>query len=218
MMESIDQFIQMVDPNWVPWIVFGLLLLSGIGIALGEEWVIIPAAAIVAKGDMPVWPTLLAAYFGVVCGDFIWFFVCTKFGTKILHIKWFKKLFHPKRMLQAKYQFDRRGAWVIVFARFIPGSRTPTIAVAGIMHMPFFQFAIPTLVCCLITAPAQFFAGWWFADILQAEDKLSSITRLLGLVMVVVASVLLYKLWSRRKASGESVPRAKASWLRRFRK
>jgi len=218
MMEYIDQLIQMVDPNWIPWIVFGLLLLSGIGIALGEEWVIIPAAAIVSNGEMPIWPTLLAAYFGVVFGDFIWFFVCSKFGTKILDIKCFKKLFHPKRMLQAKYQFDRRGAWVIVFARFIPGSRTPTIAVSGMMHMPFVKFAIPTVLCCLITAPVQFFVGWWFADIFQAEDKLSSITKLVGLVMVVFAAVLVYKLWSRRKGSGQSVPRAKASWLRRFRK
>jgi membrane protein DedA with SNARE-associated domain len=218
MEEWINQLFSMIDPTWGPWVVFGLLLLSGIGIPLGEDIIIIPAGMIVAHGQMPLVPTLLAAYFGVVCGDLLWFIVCSKFGTKILHKKWFKRFIHPKRMLQVKYQFDKRGAWVIVLARFIPASRTTTITVAGLMHMPFFKFALPTLVCCLITAPAQLFAGWWIAESLQAKSSVELIVRLLGLVMVVVAVVWAYRLWSSHRASGKSVPRARASWLRRFKK
>ena len=218
MEEWINQLFSMIDPTWGPWVVFGLLLLSGIGIPLGEDIIIIPAGMIVAHGQMPLVPTLLAAYFGVVCGDLLWFIVCSKFGTKILHKKWFKRFIHPKRMLQAKYQFDKRGAWVIVLARFIPASRTTTITVAGLMHMPFFKFALPTLVCCLITAPAQLFAGWWIAESLQAKSSVELIVRLLGLVMVVVAVVWAYRLWSSHRSSGKSVPRARASWLRRFKK
>ena len=137
MEEWINQLFSYVDPTWGPWVVFGLLLLSGIGIPLGEDIIIIPAGMIVAHGEMPLWPTLLAAYCGVVCGDLLWFMVCTKFGTRIIHKKkWFKRFIHPKRMLQAKYQFDKRGAWVIVLARFIPASRTttPQYAASNVGH------------------------------------------------------------------------------------
>ncbi|MBC8310109.1 MAG: DedA family protein [Planctomycetes bacterium] len=212
----IDQLLSMVDPVWGPWVVFGLLLLSGIGIPLGEDIIIIPAGILVQQEALPLWPTLVAAYFGVVCGDLLWFIVCSKLGTRLLHKKWFKRFVHPRRMLQVKYQFDVRGIWVIVLARFIPASRTTTITVAGIMHMKFWKFAVATIICCLLTAPMQLFAGWWIGKSLQSESIVETIFRLLGLVMVVFGLVWAYRLWSQHRRSGRRVPRAKVSWLRRF--
>jgi membrane protein DedA with SNARE-associated domain len=82
--------------------------------------------------------------------------------------------------------------------------------------MNFWKFSTATVVCCLITVPMQLFAGWWIADSLQAKSTVELILRLLGLVMVVIAAVWTYKLWSSHSKSGEKVPRAKASWLRYF--
>jgi len=212
----IDQLIAGVDPTYGPWIVYGLLLLSGVGIPLGEDIIIIPAGMLVQQGALPLWPTLLAAYAGVVSGDMLWFLVCYKFAVRLVHKKWFKRIVHPKRMLQVKYQFDVRGVWVIVLARFIPASRTTTITVAGMMHMKFWKFAVATLICCLITAPMQLFAGWWIADSLQAKSMVELVIRLLGLVVVVVAFILAYRLWSSHRQSGKATPRARASWLRYF--
>jgi membrane protein DedA with SNARE-associated domain len=212
----INDLMGLVDPVWGPWIIFSLLLLSGIGIPLGEDIIIIPAGMLVQQEALPVWPTLAAAYFGVVCGDILWFTVCTKLGTRIVHKKWFKRLVHPKRMLQVKYQFDVRGAWVIVLARFIPASRTTAITVAGMMHMPYWKFITATATCVLITAPMQLFAGWWIAESLQAKSTVELIVRLTGLVMVVIAGVWVYRLWSSYKKGGTKPPRASASWLRYF--
>ena len=209
----IDQLLE-----YGPWVVFGLLLLSGVGIPLGEDIIIIPAGMLVAHGELPLAPTLFAAYFGVVAGDLLWFVICSNLGTRISHSRWFKRIVHPKRMLQIKYQFDVRGVWVIVLARFIPASRTTTITVAGMMHMPFWKFMLATVLCCLITAPMQLFAGWWIADSLQAESTIEIIIRLLGLVMVVIALVWGYRLWSSYKQGGKAPPRASAKWLRYFSK
>ena len=68
----IDQLFALVDPEWGPWIIFGLLLLSGLGIPLGEDIIIIPAGILVGLGDLPLVPTLIGAYGGVVCGDLLW--------------------------------------------------------------------------------------------------------------------------------------------------
>jgi len=212
----IDQLFTMVDPTLIPWIVFGLLLLSGVGIPVGEDIVIIPAGFLFGHGEVPLVPLLFASYFGVVCGDLMWFTVCSRLGTRILHRKWFKRIVHPRRMLQVKYQFDNRGAWVIVFARFIPASRTTTITVAGMMHMKFWKFAVTTMSCVLLTAPMQLFAGWWIAQSLQSESTVELIFRLIGLVMVCIAIWWTYRLWSRHRRSGKRTPRAHASWLRHF--
>ena len=118
-------------------------------------------------------------------------------------------------MLQVKYQFDVRGVWVIVLARFIPGSRTTAITVAGMMYMAFWQFLLASAVCCLITVPMQIFAGWWIAASLQAESTVETIFRLIALVMVVVFVIWGYRLWSSHRASGGKTPRARARWLRK---
>tara|TARA_X000000368_G_C22915906_1_gene660783 strand:+ start:79 stop:747 length:669 start_codon:yes stop_codon:yes gene_type:complete len=213
-MESwIDQLIGGVNPTVGPFIVCGLLLLSGIGIPISEDIIIIPAGMLVQQGALPLLPTVLAAYFGVVCGDLLWFIVCSKLGHRLLHKKWFKRMVHPKRMLQVKYQFDVRGIWVIILARFIPASRTSTIAVAGMMHMKFWKFASATAVCCLLTAPMQLFAGWWIADSIASKSTVELVVRLVGLAMVVVAFAWGYRLWSKHRKSGNNIPRAQISWL-----
>jgi len=212
----IDQLVAGVDPFWGPWIVYGLLLLSGVGIPLGEDIIIIPAGMLIQQHALPLWPTLIASYAGVVCGDLLWFTVCSKLGARLVHRKWFKRVVHPKRMLQVKYQFDVRGAWVIVLARFIPASRTTAITVAGMMHMNFWKFSMATALCCLITVPMQLFAGWWIADSLQAKSIIELVLRLLGLLMVVVAALWVYRLWSSHRKSGKKIPRASVSWLRHF--
>ena len=214
----INGIITSVGPDWVPWVVFGLLLLSGVGIPLGEDIIIIPAGILVQQSaDLHLWPMIFAAYAGVVLGDILWLTVCSKLGTRLVHKKWFKRIAHPKRMLQVKYQFDVRGVWVIVLARFIPASRTTTITVAGMMHMKFWKFALATIVCCIVTAPAQLFAGWWIASSIdKSESTIELILRLLGLVMIVIAVVWFYRLWSSHRKSGNSIPRANAAWIQHF--
>ena len=112
--------------SYGPLAVFCLLMLSGFGIALGEDIITIPAGVFIAAGHMDFWPTLIAAYAGVVLADWLWFWICSNYGTRLLHQRWFKRLVHPRRMLEIKHQFERRGVWLIVFARFIPSSRTTT--------------------------------------------------------------------------------------------
>ena len=214
----ISEIITNVGPFWVPWVVFGLLLLSGFGIPLGEDIIIIPAGILLQQsGELSWWSMLLATYAGVVLGDLLWFSVCAKLGTRFIHKRWFRRIAHPRRMLQLKYQIDVRGVWVIVLARFIPASRTTTITVAGLMHMKFWKFTLATALCCLITAPAQLFTGWWIATSFdKSESVMELILRLLALVMVVVAIVWFYRSWSRYRKKGVRVPRARASWLRHF--
>ena len=105
-----------------PLAVFVLLMLSGFGIPLGEDFVVIPAGILIAQDEFRLVPTMLAAYFGVVLADFTWFWIISRYGTLLLHKRGFRRMIHPRRLLQAKHQLDRRGAWMIVFARFIPGS------------------------------------------------------------------------------------------------
>ncbi|MCH7602513.1 MAG: DedA family protein [Planctomycetes bacterium] len=200
-----------------PIAVFALLMLSGFGIPLGEDFVVIPAGILIARGEFPLVATMLSAYFGVVIADFLWFWIISRYGTLLLHKRGFRRMVHPRRLLQAKHQLDRHGAWMIVFARFIPGSRASAITVAGMLHMPFWKFALATASCVLLTVPLQLGLGMLIEKGLGTEDTAQTFLRLFGLVMLLLAVLLFWKMYRNYRASRKGAPRARAAWLRRFR-
>jgi membrane protein DedA with SNARE-associated domain len=199
------------------WAVFVLLMLSGIGIPLGEDLVIIPAGVLVNHGHLPPWSTLAAAYLGVVLSDIMWFLVCRHYGTPLLHKKWFKRLVHPRRLLEAKHQMEQRGAWMIVMARFIPASRTTAITVAGMLHLPVWKFILATSCCVCITAPLQLGAGWLIGQGIGSQSAAGSVKVIIGLIVMSVAVAIGANIYRQHRAGKQRVPRAKVRWLKRFR-
>lgn len=197
-----------------PWAMIALLLASGFGIPIGEEVVNIPAGIFVGRGDLAITSTYVAAYIGVLGGDFLWFSICRTLGKKVLHRRWFKKLAHPKKLLQVKHQFDRRGAGVLVLARFIPGTRSPALTVAGILHMPWKKFTIIELIMCLVTTSLQVTLGILIGRQIAGESLSTTIFTALGVVAGIIAltSIVSWIVSGRRKSGPK--PREKMSWLR----
>lgn len=201
--------------GWLAMIV--LLLASGVGIPIGEELVNVPAGIFVGKGEMPVWSTFLAAYVGVLGGDFLWFWICARFGRRLLGVRWFRRIVHPRRVLQVKHQFDRRGAWVLLIARFIPGTRSPALTIAALMHMPLRKFIPVELVCCAITTPLQVGIGILIGRELAGQSLQTTIFTALGVIASIVALTALFNWWISSRRKGGPSPRAPIAWLRNHR-
>ena len=197
-----------------PWAMIALLLASGVGVPIGEEVVNIPAGIFVGRGDLSIASTYLAAYVGVLGGDFLWFSICRTLGKKVLRRRWFKKLAHPKKLLQVKHQFDRRGAGVLAVARFIPGTRSPALTVAGILHMPWKKFTFIELIMCAVTTSLQVTLGILIGRQIAGESLSTTIFTALGVVAGIIAltSILSWFISGRRKSGPK--PRERMSWLR----
>lgn len=212
-----EDFVATSFESFGPFAVFLLLMLSGVGIPLGEDFILIPAGFLIAQGDLDPKMTAILAYLGVVLADFTWFGLISRYGTRLLHQRWLRKMIHPRRLLQAKHQIDKRGAWMIVFARFIPGSRASAITGAAMLHLPFWKFAIATASCVLITVPLQLGLGMLIARGVRSEDTAQMIMKVIGLIMVLIVVFLVGPKIREYRNSKRGVPRAKAKWLRRFR-
>jgi membrane protein DedA with SNARE-associated domain len=212
-----EQFIMDNISTYGPVAVLLLLLLSGFGIALGEEMVTLPAGMLIAAGRMDFAVTALCAYVGVVTADLMWFSICRHYGTPLLHKPWFKRLIHPRRLLEGKHQLERRGVWLIVMARFIPSGRTSAITIAGTFRMPFWKFALATASCVLVTVPLQLTLGYLIGRGLGTEGMADLILKMIGLVVLLVAMVIVIAWWTTHRSRRRRLPRAKAAWLRRFR-
>jgi membrane protein DedA with SNARE-associated domain len=140
--------------------IFVAFIVSGVGLHLSEDLILIPAGWLAANDWRMFAEFAFAAYLGIVLGDAGWFWMCRTFGTRVMHTKVFKRLFHPRRLLEIKWQIDQRGAWVLLAARFIPGTRTPVITMCGVLHMAWWKLLLVEGTCVLITAPLQMMIGW----------------------------------------------------------
>jgi len=216
-------------PAWVedgirdygPISVFVAFIITGVGVHLSEDLILIPAGFL-AAGDPHhphrlFWEFAFWAYLGIVLGDAGWFWICRTFGTRFLHGRWFKRLMHPRRILEIKYQMDLRGAWVLLAARFIPGTRTPVITMGGLLHMRWSRFLAVELTCVLLTVPLQMGIGWVAAKAASS----AGVTRLshqiaigLGVTVACVLALWLVHAWLRHRLSRRRPPRAPAQWLR----
>ncbi len=201
-----------------PFAVFLLLMLTGIGVPLGEDLILIPAGILLGFGELhPIWMTAMFAYLGVLCSDCLWFVLCWTYGTPLLHKKWFKRAVHPRRLLEVKHQIEQRGMWVVVMARFVPGSRTPAITAAGVLHLSFWKFALATGAACLVTVPLQLGLGYFISQGVGSPESADRIKGFIAAIAVILAVLMALALWRKQRSQAKRPPRAKASWLRRFR-
>ena len=198
---------------------FGAFVISGVGLHLSEDLILIPAGWLAAH-DMKMFVHFwIWAYLGIVVGDGLWFFMCSTFGTRFLHSKWFKRVLHPRRLLEVKHQIDARGSLVLLAARFIPGTRTPVITMCGLMHMAWWKFLLVELSCVIVTVPLQMLVGVMGARAAR-QAGVTNITHqaLVGVAFTLGFVVLMYfvHLWFAARKSKKRAPRAPARWLKLY--
>lgn len=197
-----------------PWLLFGVIMLAGVGIPISEEVLIVPAGFLIERGVLPFWWTVAAAWCGVVLADLIWMLLVRRYSHKLLGIRFFRKLFHPRRVLEIKHLLDRWGIWVVVMGRILPAARTPVITAAGLAHMPVGRFLIGECIGAAKSVAWQLFVGWLIAKGLHASRHEAHVRDavFIGLGILLVAAIVWW--WRRRKRRKTHRPRAKMRWLR----
>lgn len=218
MHEAADQFVQHLFDTYGPIAVFGLLVIAGVGLHLPEDLIVIPAGWEMASGDFPIFWTIMAAYLGVTGGDTLWFFVCRRFGGRLVGTHWFRKHAHPKRILQVKELYDRYGIWVLLGSRFIPGSRTVGVAVGGLVRLSWGVFLLVELSTAVLSVGFQLGLGYAAQRGLSTSGPLHWVTIGVGATLIVTILVVIVMWYRRSKLDGGHIPRARVSWLRKLRR
>jgi membrane protein DedA with SNARE-associated domain len=199
--------------------IFVAFIVSGIGLHLSEDFILIPAGWMAAQDWALFGEFAAAAYLGIVLGDAGWFWMCRTFGTRVMHTRWFKRVFHPRRLLEIKWQIDERGAWVLLAARFIPGTRTPVITMCGLLHMAWWKLLLVEGVCVLITAPLQMMIGWLAfhaAEKAGVTDTFHQVMVAVAVTLAVVIGLWIVHKWLDARKARQRPRRASVRWLRVF--
>jgi len=102
---------------------------------LPSETIVIAAAVLAANGRLNIALVVIAAAAGGLLGDNGAYAVGNS-GLRRLADRFLRSEKSRRRLEWARSQLERRGVWIIVVARFIPGGRTATTYAAGTVGMP----------------------------------------------------------------------------------
>src|SRR5579875_2456062 len=118
----------------------GLVLLEDFGVPVPGETVLILASVYAGAGRLSVWLVGLIGFLGAVTGDNVGFAI-GHFGGRRLVERWGRYiLLTPERLDKATGFFERRGAGIIIVARFIEGLRQAIGIIAGTTEMHWLRF------------------------------------------------------------------------------
>ncbi|HET7044803.1 MAG TPA: DedA family protein [Gaiellaceae bacterium] len=144
-----EPVMELLTSPWAYAIVLGIAALDAVFPLVPSESVAITAGVLAGVGDLDLQPAIAAAAVGAFAGDSTSYALGRKVGGPAR-----RRLFHGERATRAlawaEGMLEKRGGYLIVVARFVPGGRTATTFTAGMVRFPapkFLGFAALAAIC-----------------------------------------------------------------------
>jgi membrane protein DedA with SNARE-associated domain/rhodanese-related sulfurtransferase len=185
-------------------LIFAWVLLEQLGLPLPATPVLLAAGALSATEHMNFPAALLAGASACIVADLSWFLFGKHYGSVVLRLLC-KFSLEPTTCVRRTHEsFARRGAYTLLFAKFIPGLSVVAPPVAGQSGMKLRRFLAFDAAGSLIWVGTLLLVGRLFGDILNHDPSLLNWAGRFGgalLILGVLAflAMRLYRRYSYRK-------------------
>ena len=174
-------------------IFFGMMIESTI-FPLPSELILIPAGALVARGEMSFSLVFLIAIAGTILGALINFLFAMFLGRGLVNMlvkKYGRFLFITERRLnKADSFFNEHGEITVFIGRLIPIARHIISIPAGFSRMNMLRFVIYTALGAAVWSAFLIYIGYVFWDRLEWINEQLSVLYIPILIFVLVILVL----------------------------
>ncbi len=169
---------------------FVLLILGILALPIPEETLMVVAGVLIKNGTLTVYPTLLAAYAGSMCGITLSYLLGKTAGAYLIE-RFGEKWWIGKHFQQAQQWFDRFGKWALFIGYFIPGVRHFTGFSAGMVKMTYRKFSIfayggAVVWVSLFISIGYFFGNYCFSLLEELDFDLNV------LIAIAIAVLAIY--------------------------
>ena len=193
------------------WAIGLLITLEDFGVPAPGETILIAGSLYAGAGRLNIVAVALAGFFAAVIGDNIGFAI-GHFGGRVLALRWGKYVFlTEERLDKAERFFDRRGAIVITFARFVEGLRQANGIIAGITGMHWLRFLVFNAIGAALWVgtwvTAGYFAGNHIGTIYH-YITLYSYYALIALLLLILFLVIRHLRRRHRRLAAAAAARA----------
>lgn len=213
-METIEDFTAWVDAvnsfildaagsPWVYLLLLAVCIIDGFFPPVPSETIVVALAAVAMSSGVPnLWLVIVLAAAGAVIGDNIAYAIGRSIGTT--RFRWMRRRRVAESFAWAGAKLDKRGAMLIMVARYIPIGRIAvnmTAGATGFQRVRFFWFTV--IAACswsLYWVGIGVLAGHWMEDnALLGAGLAIGIAMIIGLIVDQVSR----RLASRRSARDE---------------
>jgi membrane protein DedA with SNARE-associated domain/rhodanese-related sulfurtransferase len=182
-------------------LMFGWVLIEQGGLPIPSIPVMLAAGTMSAAHKLHVAYALPVIMLACLFADSAWYFLGRRYGGKVLNILCRFSLEAATCVDRTRGTVTKRGAFTLLFAKFVPGLSTVAAPVAGQARMSYLTFVVYDMTGTLIWAGAWLFAGRFFGDLARRSSNFFAILGRFGiaLVLLMVVALLVYRLVKRRQ-------------------
>jgi membrane-associated protein len=185
--------------DWSYLIVFTIAMLDAFFPIVPSEATAIAAGVVAGTGGLAVEIVILAAAAGALVGDNISFGIGHFLGARVER-RFFSGEKAQKRLAWARSMLDRRGGYLIVVARFIPGGRTATTFTAGLVEtFPWTRFLRYDAIACAIWGSYTVLLGYFGGRTFE-EEPWKGLLLAFGVALAVTGLIELVRHLRGRRA------------------
>jgi membrane protein DedA with SNARE-associated domain/rhodanese-related sulfurtransferase len=153
-------------------LIFGWVFLEQIGLPLPATPVLLAGGALSATEHMSFPAALLAGVVACLAADSSWFFFGRRYGNVVLRLLCRFSLESSVCVRRTHDSFGKRGAYTLLFAKFVPGLSVVAPPVAGQTGMSFGRFLLFDAGGSILWAGSLLLAGRLFGDLLNKDPHL----------------------------------------------
>lgn len=182
-------------------VLFGWVLLEQGGVPIPSVPLMLAAGTMSAAHKLHVAYALPLVMLACVIADSAWFYLGRRYGTKILNLLCRFSLEAATCVSKTQGTVIKRGAFTLLFAKFVPGLSTMAPPIAGQAGIGYVEFLIYDMAGTLIWASAWLFAGRFFGDLARRSSEFFATLAhfAVALVLLMVIAVLVYRVVKRRQ-------------------
>ena len=148
-MQFLHEGLSIIEPfvkHYGLWALFIIVYFESLGAPLPGESALVGASVLAIRGDLPIAGLFFAVWAGAVLGDSTGYLIGRVGGRRLLHrFGWLVKL-TPERLAAFEDMFARKGAYIVLGARFVVVLRQLNGLIAGSMNMPWPKFLIANAI------------------------------------------------------------------------
>lgn len=178
-----------------------LLVLTGVGLPLPEDILLLVAGALASRGNPGALVSLPLCYLAVLAGDSLLFWVARRVGPGLLARRPLRWVVTPARRARVRELLARHGAKAVFLGRHAAGLRALVFATAAIEGVRFRTFLLFDALAALLTVPAVFLVGYFFADHLARVEHGIARTEHWVAAAVLLVVLVAYLIYRRRRTT-----------------
>lgn len=127
----------------------------------GDPLVLI-MGALVGDGRYSFWVSVVTAVAAALAGDIFWFELGRVRGRSVLTLLCKLSLEPDTCVRKTEMGFRKRGAWTLLFVKFVPGINLVTMSLAGASHIRRWRFLLADVAGCAVWCISYLLLGKLF--------------------------------------------------------